>query len=156
MLYFILLGEPKTTLTPDNATAAIACEKYDDGKKLAPARSWFRVINRNDLPTFEAAQRLALLLGEGYIATDAGEWVSPRYDVIETPTLYSDVSYAFNGDYYPCGVITHINDSKRRIVATDSNGVERVFWRQRLSGCWKYQKTWSMIAGHVSKQNPEF
>lgn len=108
--------------------------------------------NRNDWRTFEAAKEVAALLGDGYIATDAGSHVSPRYDVIKLPKVGDNVSYAFNGDWYPCGVITAISKSLK--VISTSEG--KKFYRVRETGCWKNAATWSLISGHHYKQNPSF
>lgn len=110
------------------------------------------VESRWDWKTFEAAAEVAAELGPNYIATDAGHGVSPRYDVIELPKVGDKVSYAFNGDYYPCGEIASISKSLKLITTTEG----RKFYRVRQTGCWKNAGTWSLVPGHVSKQNPEF
>jgi len=119
----------------------------------ADHKAW---IDRWDLDSLEDAQRIAdgatKLTGHLYIATDAGEWVSPRYDVVEAPTVGDEVSYAFNGDYYPCGVITAISKSLKLI--TTSTG--RKFYRRRESGSWLNNGMWSLVSGHHSQINPEF
>lgn len=120
------------------------------------------ITNRNDIQSFEEAVKLAkqacaLEMVEGkYIATDDGSHTWPRYDVIEPPKVDALVSYTFNGDYYPAGKITKISASFKRIVATDDNGKERVFYRRRESGAWIYDGTWSMVPGHIHKLSPEF
>lgn len=110
--------------------------------------------NRNDWKSFEAAEAIAKALGEGYIAVDAGAHVSPRYDVIELPKVGDDVSYGFNGDYYPCGKIIYISrgPNYRKIVTDDGS----VFWRLRKTGSWKKDQTWSLVQGVINKRNPEF
>lgn len=108
--------------------------------------------NRNDWKTFEAANEVAAALGSDYIATDAGPCVSPRYDVIKLPQVGEAVSYAFNGDSYPCGHITKISKSKRRIETSEG----KIFFRRKLSGAWINNGTWSLIGGHVEKRNPHF
>jgi hypothetical protein len=107
---------------------------------------------RNDWRTFEAAKEVAVALGPQYIATDAGSHVSPRYDVIALPKVGDEASYAFNGDSYPCGKIVRISKSLKLIVTTEG----QKFYRVRETGCWKYNRTWSLTAGHVYKQNPSF
>lgn len=118
---------------------------------------------RNDWRTFEAAQEVAAALGPKYQATDAGPYVSPRYDVIDLPQVGDLVSYAVNGDYYPCGKITKISAGPafRRIEATDDAGRKRVFHRRcrdgkPTGGAWLMGGVWSMVQGHISKLNPEF
>jgi hypothetical protein len=113
-------------------------------------------VNRNDFNNFGQATQIAAeasaLTGHLYIATDAGDHVYPRYDVIKAPAVGDLVSKAFNGDYYPCGKIVKISDSLKR-VETDTG---EVFWRRKNSGQWLSQRTWSMVGGHISKLNPEF
>lgn len=117
------------------------------------------IETRNDWKSLEAAQEVATALTAKYdslyIATDAGGHVSPRYDVIAAPKVGEPVSYEFNGDSYPCGHITAISDSLRRIVATDGT-TQHVFWRHKQSGAWIKGGTWSLRPGHVYKQNPSF
>lgn len=108
--------------------------------------------NRNDCKTFDEAKEVAAALGSDYIATDAGEWTSPRYDVQKLPQIGGKVSYAFNGDYYPCGVITAISKSLK-IISTSEG---RKFYRVRETGSWRNAGTWSLVQGHISKLNPEF
>lgn len=120
--------------------------------------------NRNHWRTFEAAQEVAALLGDGYIATDSGPHVSPRFDVIDLPKVGAEVSYTFNGDYYPCGTVKSISagpDFRRIVAGPDFSGKDRVFWRRcrdgkPIGGAWVNDKTWSLIPGHISKLNPEF
>lgn len=102
--------------------------------------------------TFEEAQEVAQALGSAYVACDAGANVSPRYDVRELPRVGDKVSYAFNGDSYPCGVIKSISKSLKLIV-TDRGDK---FYRVRQTGSWRKDGTWSLVAGHVSERNPEF
>jgi len=119
----------------------------------ADSKAW---TDRWDFDSLEDAQHIAdsatKLTGRLYIATDAGEWVSPRYDVVESPSVGDEVSYAFNGDYYPCGVITSISKSLKLI--TTSTG--RKFYRRRESGSWINNGMWSLVSGHHSRRNPEF
>ena len=107
---------------------------------------------RNDWRTFDAAKEVAAALGAGYIATDAGPYVSPRYDVIALPKVGDAVSYAFNGDSYACGYVASISPSLKLITTTEG----QKFYRVRETGCWKYNRTWSLQSGHVEKRNPEF
>ena len=90
--------------------------------------------------------------GDLYIATDAGEHCSPQYDVIKAPQVGDEVSYCFNGDSYPCGVITSISKTLKKV--TTSDGEE--FYRRKNTGAWLYNKYWSMVPGHVHRLNPEF
>jgi len=78
-------------------------------------------MTRHDFKSMEDADKIAKsateATGKVYLPVDSGYGVSPRFDVIEAPTVGDDVSYAFNGDYYPCGQIKSISDSYRVIVA---------------------------------------
>lgn len=112
--------------------------------------------NRNDWHTMAAAEEVAAALGPKYIATDAGDHVSPRYDVVPLPQLGDPVSYAFNGDCYPCGYITRVSGAGFRRIEVQDGFAKRIFWRRRLSGSWINEGTWSLVAGHHSKRNPEF
>ena len=111
---------------------------------------------RWDFTTLEIAEKIAAdateLTGEKYIATDAGDWCSPRYDVIRAPKVGDEVSKAFNGDYYPEGTIVKISDSMRRIETSTG----KVFFRRKKTGSWLYKGMWSMVGGHTNRWNPEF
>jgi hypothetical protein len=131
---------------------------------------YLRMESRNDWRTYEEAQTVANALNRDagdlhntFQATNAGPYVSPRYDVIDLPRLGDEVSYTFNGDYYPCGRIAGISAGPgyRCIVAVDDNGSEYKFWRRcrdgkPTGGAWIMRRTWSMIQGHHNKRNPEF
>jgi hypothetical protein len=142
MLYF----KTATNSTTDVVVTAITSEYTAD------------CISRWDIQSFDHANRLAVAAtifdpkGGFYIATDAGEYVSPRYDVIAVPTVGSAVSGCFNGDSYPEGVITKISKSLRRVET--STGA--VFYRKRQTGCWVSNGTWSMVSGHRNERNPSF
>ena len=121
--------------------------------------------SRNDWKTMAAAEEVAAALGPEYVATDAGPYVSPRYDVIALPKVGDAVSYSFNGDSYPCGHVISISAGPnfRRIVAHEPRGGkhvgevrEHVFWRRRKTGSWVMNGTWSLVAGHVDERNPSF
>jgi hypothetical protein len=119
------------------------------------------IENRNYWKTMGAAEEVARVLNESAgeqrcIATDAGPLVSPRYDVIELPRVGDKVSYAFNGDYYPCGEITKISKTLKQITAEDKEGKVWKFYRVRQTGCWRMDGTWSLVPGHISRLNPEF
>jgi len=114
------------------------------------------LITRNDLKSFAAAQVLAqdvtAGMGETYIATDAGGYCYPQFDVIKLPTVGSPVSKGFNGDYYPCGLIAKVSQDHKR-VTTDTG---LTFYRRKLSGTWLNERTWSLVAGHLDLRNPSF
>lgn len=131
-------------------TAHVASEAEIEAHHKDPANK--PLETRNDWKSFAAAEEVAAALGKDYIATDAGSHVSPRYDVIKLPKVGDKVSYAFNGDSYPCGVIVKVSKTKKAIT-TDGG---KVFYRVRQSGSWRNDGTWSLTPGHVYKQNPEF
>lgn len=143
MLYFL-----KTEATAHNpATVQVI------GDRCPPELQWV-AINRNNFPTFEYAQTIAALAGDAYMATDAGDHVHPRYDVVAKPCIGDDVSRHFNGDFYPAGQIVKISDKDSRRVHT-SDGT--VFCRRGLSGRWiAMGGTWGMVHGHHTDKNPHF
>ncbi len=100
----------------------------------------------------EIAAELTEQTGVIYGAIDRGCGVSPRFDVMVMPQVGDEISYGFNGDYYPCGKIATI--SKSGSVITSDDG--KRFYRRKLSGAWKYQQTWTMVPGHISERNPSF
>lgn len=116
-------------------------------------------ICRHDFKTFTRAQEIAaqcneLADGETYIATDAGPWCSPQFDVIAAPKVGAEVSYSFNGDYYPCGKIVSVGKGEKMIVKTDTGAT---FYRRKLTGTWlKTGGTWMLVAGHHTDKNPSF
>lgn len=127
--------------------------EYPGSEEMARRRAW---ETRNDWKTFAAAQKRAAELGAKYTATDSGEHVSPRYDVIAVPQVGDPVSYSFNGDTYPDGKIISVShpDKHYRIVKTDTGSV---YYRRGLRGAWvKRGGTWSMVSGHRNQRNPSF
>lgn len=88
-----------------------------------------------------------------FFTEDRGSNVSPRYSVLTYPEIGDEVSYAFNGDSHPDGVITKISKTKKVIETSTGN---RFYRRHDASGRWVLQGTWTLIQGHISKQNPEF
>ena len=110
--------------------------------------------NRWDWKDFATVQSLAkyvtAMTGKTYLPTDAGDSVSPRYDVVEAPCVGDPISYGFNGDYYPCGTIVKITKGWR---ITSSTG--KVFNRRKESAGWRMVGgTWGMCAGHIDERNP--
>jgi hypothetical protein len=116
---------------------------------------------RGDLKTFEQAKVVAKALTDSkekgrFIATDSGGASLPAFDVIRLAEVGDPVSYAFNGDYYPCGHIVSVSKTLKRITAEDDKGRRCVFNRVRSTGCWRMNGTWSLVSGHIKKQNPHF
>lgn len=118
-----------------------------------------RSISRWDMKTMGDAMYIAdranaLNDGNTYIATDAGSFVSPRFDVQQVPKIGDDVSYSFNGDSYPCGKIVSVGTGAKMIIKTDTG---EVFYRRRLTGSWlKQGGTWYLIKGVHHEINPSF
>lgn len=113
-------------------------------------------INRQDIETFAQAEAIAaaacLYSGKVYLATDAGEGVSPRFGVIEAPAIGDAVSMGFGGDYYPCGTIIRISASLKVVNTSDG----KTFTRRGKTGTWNYGSIWSMVSGHREELNPHF
>lgn len=113
-------------------------------------------MNRNDITSFEQAEKLAsqLTLKTNclFLAADAGSSTSPQFDVFKAPAIGDEVSKSFNGDSYPEGVITKITPTFQ--ITTSTGNKFRRFkntagFRESGRGFW-------MISGHVSEQNPSF
>jgi hypothetical protein len=90
--------------------------------------------------------------GKLHIGCDLGASCSPRYYVSAVPVVGDAVSYAFNGDYYPCGVVATVSKTLKKITTTDG----KVFYRRRQTGAWVMNRTWSLVLGHIERLNPEF
>ena len=108
----------------------------------------------SDMKSFEEAEQIAAALitltGETYLAFDNGTGTSHRYGVTVPPKVGDDVSYGFNGDYYPCGKVVRITKGWR--VYTDSG---KTFNRRKNSSGWMMAGgTWGLVSGHISEQNP--
>lgn len=132
-----------------NADGKIVSAEVIDGETFSGSL----IESRWNWATFDAAKEVAAALGSDYIATDAGPNVSPRYDIIKLPKVGDKVSYAFNGDSYPCGVITAISASLK-VISVSEPGVR--FYRVKETGSWRFNRTWFLTSGHCYKQNPEF
>lgn len=142
MLYVIFNQDGEPTKVTDNGRIA---GKYEN---IQYRRNW---------KSFEDVESIAKSLNtlEGfrkYGAVDKGQYVSPRYDIIELPKVGDDVSYAFNGDAYPRGKIMRITESLRKITTSDGS----TFWREKKSGKWIMNGTWSLISGTHNYRNPSF
>lgn len=127
-------------------------EDYDE---VADAKG--RVIFSHDIVSFDEATRLANeateATGAPFLPCDHGSNRHPRYAVISAPRMGDPVSYAFNGDYYPCGHITKMSSSFYRIQTSTGD----VFYRSKHTAAWKMKGgTWWMVAGHHDKRNPHF
>lgn len=95
------------------------------------------------------AQKATEMLGTLHVATMSGS-TSPRHDIVEVPKVGDEVSYAFNGDSYPCGKIVRLTPTLT--VITDEG---KRFRRRGKSGSWVMEGgTWGLVKGHVREQNP--
>lgn len=139
-------------LAPVSGTVVALTTSYAFDQHTPAGFTW---VNRNDYKSLDEAQRVAgsatRTLKTDFMAVDNGPSCSPRYDVIRTPQVGDEVSQAFNGDYYPEGVITKITHKLRRIETSTGE----VFWRRKDSGSW-LNGGFSMIRGHVSRLSREF
>ena len=123
----------------------------------AKDRRYADTMCRHDWKSYAEACHIATQVtvamgGELYIGIDNGELIYPRYDIVKAPVIGDEVSYAFNGDYHPDGVIVSVSASLR-VVETDSGNR---YYRKRLTGKWLLNKTWSLVAGHHNERNPSF
>lgn len=129
----------------ENGKAVAAAEKNFDGAKC-----------RWDWKSFDEAKKIAddlNYLNDAYMSIDCGANVSPRYDVIHRPQVGDEISYGFNGDYYPDGKIVKVSASLR-VIKSDTGST---YYRQGSSGRWvKQGGTWSMIKGNINRRNPSF
>lgn len=114
--------------------------------------------NRNDWDSFATVTKIAAELTDAYegnrvfLPTDAGPSCSPRFDIVEAPKVGDKVSYAFNGDCYPDGVVTKIS-ANYRFIYTDCG---HKYLRRKQTGGWVRGGTWSLVSGHHFEQNPSF
>lgn len=114
-------------------------------------RAW---TERWNWTSFEIVQTIASYLtamkGTLWVPVDRGPGVSPRYDVVQVPKVGDEVSYGFNGDSYPCSVVTKVSKS---LTVTTSEG--NTFRRRKQTASWvRTGGTWSLIRGHHYEQNP--
>lgn len=121
-----------------------------------PGIEYDQVKHSRDFKSFEEVEDLAKFLtaltGRTFLGYDCGASTSPRFGVFESPKVGDEVSYAFNGDYYPCGKIVKITKGWR---ITTSEG--DVFNRRKNSPGWlKVGGTWSLVAGYINERNPSF
>lgn len=110
-----------------------------------------------DVASYEHACEIAAYLtektGKCHLGVDRGQYVWPRFDVIQFDVKPGDlVSMGFNGDYYPQGTVKRVSPDKR-IVTLDN---EKRFFRRKLSGSWVHDRTWSLVPGVQNRRNPSF
>jgi len=110
-----------------------------------------------NLKTFADAEVLAEQVSKekGYVhlAYDYGTNVSPRYGIVAPPKVGEDISYAFNGDYYPDGQVKSVSANCRVITTTGGH----TFYRRLRTPNWKMAGgTWFLVKGHRNDKNPCF
>jgi hypothetical protein len=109
------------------------------------------------LTSYADAEALAVKAREDHpdltiLPYDYGYGVSPQFGIIQAPAVGDDVSYGFNGDYYPCGKVEKIGKDYKRIKA----GGEW-YYRRKLKPTWiKAGGTWALVRGIHDERNPHF
>lgn len=101
---------------------------------------------------FDTRAEAEAALLEGEVVADQGPNVWPRFQIITPPAVGDEVSYGFNGDYYPDGVVVSVSKSLKVVKTSTGNA----YYRRRESSAWLRNKTWGLVAGHVSRRNPSF
>ena len=153
MLYFKINANKQLTEASTLSPKQAGRDDWSSASTSADGSGW---MTRHDFKSMDQAGEIAKsateVTGKLYLPVDAGSGVWPRFDVIEAPAVGDEVSYAFNGDYYPCGTIKSISASFRLITTTEG----QKFYRRRESACWKYNGVWSMVDGHREELNPSF
>ena len=153
MLYFKINANKQVTEASTLSPKQAGRDDWSSASTSADGSGW---MTRHDFKSMDQASEIAKsateVTGKLYLPVDAGSGVWPRFDVIEAPAVGDEVSYAFNGDYYPCGTIKSISASFRLITTTEG----QKFYRRRESACWKYNGVWSMVDGHRKELNPSF
>ena len=153
-MFYIILGK-------DGKVSELRTELSNEERHILHTEN--RLESRHDWKTFdratEVAEQASKATGRNIVPVDNGEWVWPRYDITEVPNVGDDVSYGFNGDYYPCGKIIKISGQNYRRIETydEQNGRRKFFWRRRLTGSWVMSGgTWSLVKGIHNDKNPDF
>lgn len=112
--------------------------------------------SRHHWEDFVTVQRLATYLtamtGITYLPTDSGSSVWPRFDIMAAPAIGDPVSYSFNGDTYPCGLVTKITKTWQ-ITTSEGKKFRR---RGNAPGFRMEGGTWSLVPGHHDERNPSF
>lgn len=112
-----------------------------------------RVTDNWDWTEAEAkavAAKASEVFGVPYDFVDSGCPGLRRYDIVSVPQVGDKVSYAFNGDCYPDGVIVKVTTSGQ--IKTDTGSTYR---RRKQTACWvKSGGTFCLVSGHHYEQNP--
>ena len=82
---------------------------------------------------------------------DNGSSCSPRYSTQIKAEEGMPVSYAFNGDFYPAGLISKVSPTGKKITTT--MGI--TFHRDSL-GNYRHDQTWHLVLGTHTDKNPSF
>lgn len=145
------LGSIDEIATKDDLIALYA------GLKLNGNRSRDIHYQVRDWPeAFELAAALDEVRGSSanrVVAIDAGPGVHPRFGVHLVPAQHDPVSYAFNGDSYPDGLVISVGHGPRAVITTDTGSR---YYRYKLTARWiKQGGTWNLVRGHISSYNRE-
>lgn len=116
-------------------------------------KSWTSRWDWKDFETVSCLARyLTAMSGKCYLPVDNGPHHGPRYDIIEAPSIGDEVSYGFNGDYYPDGTVVKVSPT---FQITTSTG--RKYRRKGSTAGWMASGgTWGLVHGRISEQNPHF
>ena len=131
-------------------------------KKLHVEYDKVKDARGSDMKSFEEAEVIAIklteLTGETYLAFDNGSGTSHRYGVMVPPKVGDDVSFGFNGDYYPCGKVVRITPGWRIYTEDPSTSGTRskcMFNRKGKTSGWKMKGgTWGLVKGIHDERNP--
>lgn len=106
--------------------------------------------DRNDWTSRAEVDRIARYLtamtGDLYVGTERGT----SFDIVRAPKVGDEVSYSFNGDTYPDGVVVKVT---KTLQVKTSTG--KTYRRHGQTGSWT-NNAWSLIPGHIYEQNPHF
>ena len=146
-----------TNESPFTGTLVLAVLKRSDGSIIEYDEA------KNDFKSFAEVENVASVLnnimndGLVYLAFDNGSGTSRRYGVMIPPKVGDDVSYCFNGDYYPCGKVIRITKGWRIYTSDDTKLQGSMFNRKGQTSNWVMKGgTWSLVKGIVNRSNPSF
>lgn len=145
-----------TDKSPWTGTPVMAEITDANGNKV----DYVTVKDHHDWKKFEDAEVVAKFateeMGIHMMASDAGEWVSPRFSIFCPPKVGQEVSQGFNGDYHHVGKIVRITPNWM-VVVEDAEGNVTKFNRRKSTAVWKPIGGYgSMVHGVVNRYNPEF
>jgi hypothetical protein len=123
------------------------------GRQWGRENGW---VSARDAESFVEAETWAryitAMTGDAYLPVDNTESTYPRFEVIRAPKIGDPVSYGFNGDYTPDGVIVKI--SPKWMITTSTGHTYR---RKGLRKSWLQPGgTWGLVDGHIDERNPHF